>query len=201
VRMKKNIVVIGLLLTLTLSLTACLFPQAFKASVNINNNGSFTFAYDGILTFVISRAEKVQSGKLSPRTEKGLKELGQKLAEDPAFKKVEYQGDSNFLVSYSKKGALDKPFYFVGKDIRLFSILPKPGGLVEIKGIKLSKKDISKLEALNLKLDGELTIKTDGEVIEQNATSTPSLFGMWGGYQWKITSLEDAQPKMLIKLK
>jgi len=189
------------LLTLSLSLTACLFPQAFKASVNINNNGSFTFAYDGILTFVISRAEKVQSGKLSPRTEKGLKELGQKLAEDPAFKKVEYQGDSNFLVSYSKKGALDKPFYFVGKDIRLFSILPKPGGLVEIKGIKLSKKDISKLEALNLKLDGELTIKTDGEVIEQNATSTPSLFGMWGGYQWKITSLEDAQPKMLIKLK
>ncbi len=199
-RSKKNIFATGLLLVMSLTLASCLFPEAFKASVTINKNGSFSFAYDGILTFVISRAEKVQQGKLSPRTEKGLKELEQKFAKDEGFKQVKYLGDSRFRVSYRKEGKLDKPFYFVGKDVQLFSIQPKSGGLVEIKGISLSKKDIGQLKALNLEIDGELTIKTDGEVVEQNATSTPSLFGLLGGYQWKITSLEDAQPRMLIKI-
>ncbi len=197
---KNKILAISALLCLTLLLSSCLFPESFKSSVEIKRNGDFSFSYDGTLTFLIARVEEVQSGTLSPETRQALKVLEKKMSQDKAFKKVEYLGHSKYRVIYRKEGKLDKPFYFVGSDVKLFSIIPKPGGLVEIKGIGLGKKDINELKELKLKIDGELNVKTDGEVIEQNATSTPSLFGLWGGYQWKITSLNAAQPKMLIKI-
>jgi hypothetical protein len=198
---KNYFLMVLLVLLMPLILASCLFPEEFKASVDINKNGSFSFTYDGILTFVVGRAAEVQGGKLSPKMERDLKKLQQELAKDKAFKKVEYLGHSKFHVLFKKEGSLDKPFYITDKDTKIFSIIPGPGGLIEVKGMKLSKKDIRQLEALDLQIDGELTVKTDAEVIEQNAGSTPGLFGLWGGYHWKITSINVPQPRILIKIK
>lgn len=188
-------------LLLPLMLSSCLFPEEFQSKVEINKNGTFTFEYDGVLTFVLGKAEEVKKGKLSPNANKEIEKLESKLRKDEGFKKVEYLGHSKFRVYYEKEGALSAPFYFVGESVRLFSITQKEKGLIELQGTKLSEKDIRQLEPLGLKIDGELTVKTDGEVVEQNANSSPSLFGLMGGYEWKITSIHEPRPRILIDIK
>ncbi len=200
-RFIQHILAVSLLLLLSLTLSSCMFPEEFESEVTINQDGTFVFAYDGVLTFVIARAEEVKKGGLSPQAEKKIKELEEEIKKDAGFKKVDYIGHSQFKVLYQKEGSLDKPFYFVSREIDLFTITPKDGGLVELKGMALREKDIRELESINLTIDGELTVNTDGEVIEHNANSTPSLFGLMGGYSWEIKSLSDPQPSIIIKIK
>ena len=52
-----------------------------------------------------------------------------------------------------------------------------------------------------LTIDGELKLSTNGKVIEHNASSTPNLFGLVGGYVGEIKSIDDPQPKILIDIK
>lgn len=96
---------------------------------------------------------------------------------------------------------MDVPFYFVGKETEIFSIIQKKSGLVEVLGTDIGDKIRDELEALNFTIDGELTVKTDGEVVDHNADSTPGFFGLVGGYGWKIKSINDPQPIILIKVR
>jgi len=45
-----------------------------------------------------------------------------------------------------------------------------------------------------------LNVSTDAEVIEHNAQSEPWFFGLIGGYEWHVTSPDDPQPYILLKL-
>ena len=191
----------GVIFLLPFILTACLFPEEFESDVEINRDGTFYFTYEGTLAFVPGVMEEYRRGKLSPKANEEMKGLEEELKKDGAFKKVEYVGHSRYEVRYEKTGSLDKPFYFLGNDMKLFSIIPKGDGVIEVKGVALGEKDISRLEALGLGIDGELTVETDGKVLEHNADSTPSLFGLVGGYEWEIESLEKPQPRILISIK
>jgi len=122
--LKRTIALIAILL-MPLVLSSCLFPEEFESEVEIRKNGTFSFSYDGILTFVLGKAEEVKKGTLSPKANKEIEKLEKKLREDKGFKKVKYIGHSKFKVLYQKEGSLDTPFYFVGKDVKLFSIIPK----------------------------------------------------------------------------
>ena len=189
------------ILLLPFVLAGCLFPEEFESEVEVNKDGTFSFSYDGILVFVPGVLEEYRRGKLSPQANDDIKSLEKDLKKDSAFKDVEYIGHSRFKVEYEKEGVLEGPFYFPGSDAKIFSILPKDGGIVEVGVMNLSDKDIARLEELDLNIDGELTVETDGEVMEHNADSTPSLFGLIGGYEWEIDSLKDSSPRMVISIK
>lgn len=190
-----------LALVLPIALSACFFPEDFKSTVEIKKDGTFNIIYEGELTFIPGRAEEIKKGTLSAKSNEEIEELKNTLSKDKGFKHIKYIGHSKFRVLYEKEGALDKPFYFVGKSLRLFSIIPKGEGLIEVQGTELRKKDIHMLTSMKIAINGELTVKTDGEVISHNADSTPSFLGLKSGYSWKITSLTDPQPKILIKIK
>jgi len=49
-------------------------------------------------------------------------------------------------------------------------------------------------------LDWRIYVDTDAEVIEHNAQSEPWFFGLFGGYEWHVTSPDDPQPYILIRL-
>ena len=173
-------------------LSSCFFPEEFESEVEIRKNGTFRFSYDGTLIFVPGRADDI--------ADKEIRELEHDLKKDKGFKEIEYMGHSKFKVIYEKEGSLDTPFYFVGRRLDLFAIYPKGGGLIEVRGVDLNERQIRELEELKLSIDGELTVKTDGKVIEHNANSTPSLFGLVGGYGWEIKSLHEPQPRILISI-
>jgi len=185
---------------MSMFISSCMFPEEFKSEVNINKDGTFTFEYKGTLTFVMGRAEEVESGKLT-LDDSDIEDLKNELAEDKGFESIEYIGHSKFKVKYNKNGKLTEPFNFIDESIKIFSIAPKDDGVIEVKGIKLNKSDIKKLKKIKLTIDGELKLSTNGKVIEHNASSTPSLFGLIGGYVWVVKSLDDPQPKILIDIK
>ena len=75
-----------------------------------------------------------------------IEKLKNELAKDKGFERIEYIGHSKFKVKYNKNGKLTEPFNFIDRGIKIFSIAPKEDGIIEVKGIKLSKGDIKKLK-------------------------------------------------------
>jgi hypothetical protein len=49
-------------------------------------------------------------------------------------------------------------------------------------------------------INGVLKVKTNGKVKSHNANSTPSIFSLVGSYTWKISSLRDPVPNIVIEL-
>ncbi|HDO25048.1 MAG TPA: hypothetical protein ENG95_00200 [Nitrospirae bacterium] len=190
------------LLLVTVFVSSCLFPEKFEAKININKNGTYSFVYDGILTYVLAKAAEVEQGKLSKKDEREIrKELEKEFLKDPNFKKVKYIGHGQFKVLYKREGTLNSPMYFLSSDMNIISIIPLRDGKVEIKGMKLNRKDIRQLKELKMKIDGKLKVTTNAKVIKHNAKSTPKLFGLLGSYIWQIKSITDPAPYMLIQLR
>jgi len=71
-----------------------------------------------------------------------------------------------------------------------------------IASTKLDDKSKKDLSQLGIHIDGTLEVKLpkNVEILSQNATSTPSFFGMFGSYGWKIGGL-DQRPVMKIRIK
>ena len=196
----KRVLALIAVVLMPFTLSACFFPEEFICEVEISRNGTFTFSYDGVLTSVLGRADELKNGGLSPNANRQIAGLKKLLQKDDGFKHVKYLGNSKFEVLYKKEGSLDVPFYFIGESVKIFSIIQKKSGLVEVIGRNIVD-DVRKLEALKFTIDGELTVKTDGEVVDHNADSTPRFLGLVGGYGWKIKSINDPQPIILIKVR
>jgi hypothetical protein len=51
-------------------------------------------------------------------------------------------------------------------------------------------------------MDGklEVVLPRNAEIISNNSTSSPSFFGLLGGYSWKIGAISD-KPVMKVRLK
>lgn len=203
---KKSWAIIFILaLALSTIISGCFFPEEFNSKIAINKDGSFDFIFDGILTFVPAKAEEVKSGRLSAKLEKDLKGLEKELSEDPRYTKVKYIGHAQYKVTFKDRGRLDKPYhYFEKSDVQsnpiLISILPQQNKQVKVTGIKLDENTMAQLRPLNMKVNGELNIKTNGKVIKHNAKSSPSIFGLFGTYNWKIQSINDPMPYITIQL-
>lgn len=180
--------------------SSCLFPEKFEAIISLNKNGKYSFVYDGVLTYVLAKAAEVEQGKLSPKDEREIKKLEQEFLKDPNFKKVNYIGHGQFKVLYKREGTLNSPMYFLSHETDIVSVTPIKDKKVEIKGMKLTKKDIEQLQALNMKVDGRLTVTTNAKLLKHNANSVPWLFGLLGAYKWQIKSLNDPAPYMLLQL-
>jgi hypothetical protein len=186
------------------ALSSCLFPEEFEVQIRINKDGTFTFTYEGILTFVLAKAEEVKKGKLSAKIENDLRKLEEEFKRDPRYKKVDYVGHAQYRVVFKDSGTLKNPYYFFEKsEVQtnpiLISIIPKGGNMVEITGYRLDENIHKQLKALNMRLKGTLKVTTDGNVKQHNAKSTPSFFGFVGSYSWEIKSLEDPAPRMVIQ--
>src|SRR3989344_6140410 len=96
-------------------LSSCFIPENFKAHVALHKDGTYTFTYEGILTYATARAAYVKR-QLSAKDEAEIKKLEKEFAKDSSFKKVAYLGAGQFKVAYDKKGKITAPFYFMGKD-------------------------------------------------------------------------------------
>lgn len=174
-------------------LNSCVIPEKYNVNIKIETNEKFTFNYDGILTLIPARMDELKKGKLSKKANKKIENTIKKMKQDKAFKSIVHIGHGKLKVLYEKKGNLDKPFYFMGKKMKLFSI-KRNKKIIEFLGLKLKMKDIKSLSKLHLEIDGNILIQTAGVVLEHNANEVSN-----NQYIWKIKSISDNQPKILIK--
>ena len=197
---RKILFIVLTMVFLTCFISSCFFPEEFAAKITINKDGTYSLVYDGILTFVPAKAAEIQQGKLTSADEREIKKGEQEMLKDPKFKNVKYIGHGQFKVFYKDEGTLNTSIYFINQDQNIVSIVPTNDRKVQIRGMKLDRNDIEQLQKLEMKIDGQLEVTTDAKVIEHNARSAPSFFGLFGSYKWQIKSVNDPAPYMLIQL-
>jgi len=187
------------LLLLSLSLTGCWIPEKFTSRVVINNNGSYTFSYDGILTFWLALAA-AKEGALSSQDEAAFKKEEEKIRKEPGFKKVSYISNGRYKVLVEREHKPGEQTHFISRMQRIFSVVPKQDGTIEVSGFKLSEKDLAELKKIGAKVDGHLKVSVgrNVDVIKHNATSTPKFFGLFGDYEWHIKS-PDVVPFIIVR--
>jgi len=180
---------VSFVILIAATLSACWIPEKFDAKVVVNNDGSYTFSYDGTLTFALALAA-AQKGELSAEDEAKFKQEAAKIAHEPGFKKVDYLGKGRYKVLVEKNGKAGEPYDFLSN---LFVILPQKDGVISVSATRPDKKAIQELNSIGAKIDGTLTVSvgSGAEVIKQNAQGQPSMFGLFGGYKWKIKSADE----------
>ena len=192
----KIIHAIGALLTCSL-LTACLIPEKFTAKIAVNPDASYTVNFNGIMAHVLVFAQKVKGGKLSDKDEQALKAEADKLSKSPDFKKAIYKGDGRYEIEIVSNKLAGQPYR-----MDTFRVETDKEGIMTISAIEVKEKDMKAFSDLGIKMDGELEVSLpkNAEIISHNAMSTPSFFGLMGGYSWKIGSI-NARPMMKVKIK
>lgn len=196
--MKKSVLASSLYLSVAVLLTACFIPEKFNAFVEVAPDASYDYRYSGTAVFALAAAEIKQTGALSPKIDEDLKAQAKAMTKDKSFRSAKYIGSGRYeLVIEGKK----KP----GESLSLLEILSvqkDKDGIITISSPELKDKKLSEIASLGIKIDGTLDIKLpkNVEIISQNATSTPSFFGMFGAYSWKIGKA-DQRPIMKFRLK
>jgi hypothetical protein len=184
---------------LLLALTGCWIPENFDTRVTINKDGSYTFTYDGTLTYAMALAA-AQKGALSTKDEAELQKEGEKLRREPGFKKVDYQGKGRYKVLFEKAVNRGEPFYFLSQELKFFAVLPQADRTVTITAVRPSQDAIQQLNSIGAKIEGTLSVSIASgvQVVRHNAESEPMFFGLFGAYKWQIKS-PNADPMMVVK--
>ena len=124
-----------------------------------------------------------------------------------AAKEVKYFKNGVFKVNWEKSGDLFRSplVTFVRRNSVLFSIsYLKDSGQVTMRGTMVKKNDAKRLTEMGLGIDGELRVKTDGRVVDHNATKkTKDPESNQTIYIWKATlkSLFETAPKLVMVLR
>lgn len=189
----------SILLLASIILLGCWIPEDFEANVTVEKDGAYKFTYDGTLTFALALAA-AQKGELGAKDEAAFKQEAAKMQKEPGFKKVEYLGKGRYKVLVEKIGKAGEPYYFISKDLKIFSILSEKDGSVSISAIRPDKSAIQQLTSLGAKINGTLTVSVASgvKVIKHNAQSQPTAFGLIGGYKWQIKT-PDENPFIVLK--
>ncbi len=193
-KMNKSAVMLVGLFALV-SLTGCLVPEKFSASVKVKPDGSYTYKYDGTAVHVMAAAAIQKQGSLSAKDEAGLKQEAQKAANSPGVQKIRYAGGGRYEISIDQEL---KPGQQASA-LKVFSVVNGKDGVYTIAPPNMKPKDRDQLKALNIKVNGkaEVFLPENAKVINHNASSTPGLFSK--AYTWKIGSM-DEQPSIRFTL-
>lgn len=185
-------------LACTALLSGCLVPERFSAKIDVQPDASYTFQYSGTAVHALAAAQIKKTGSLSEKDQNGLKMEAEKLSKRPDVRRTEYKGDGRYeLEMESKKKA--------GESLRMldiFTVSTDKDGIMTITSNEIKDKEKRDLEQIGIKIDGTLEVRLpkNAEIISQNATSTPTFFGMFGTYSWKIGRV-DQRPVLKVKLK
>lgn len=186
-------------LILIVIVEGCWIPEKFTARIVVHEDGSYTYTYDGILTFALALAA-AKEGKLTPKDEAVLKKEEEAIRREPGFKKVSYSGNGRYDVFVERTCKAGEPTFFVSRETMIFSIVPKQDGTIEISSFKLTEKDLIQLRNIGATVNGYLKVSVDKgvEVVKHNVSSTPKFFGLFGDYEWHIKS-PDAAPYIYVR--
>ncbi len=189
----RTILMIGMAVSM-LFLSACFLPENFEATITVKHDGSYTFKYDGNLVFAMALSA-IKEGKFSKKDEESLKDQEKELLKSPGFKKAKYIGNARYKVLVEQSGKAGEDYYFISKDMSIFSIKGQADGTLEIKAFQMSAKDLEGLKAIDFTIAGTLSVLLDKgvKVIEQNADKAST-----GVYQWRINNPETA-PRIIVK--
>ena len=195
----------GLYLLLTMAclgilFSACLFfADKYNVTVTISPTGDYSFVFEGTIASLSAREAEAIPGK-KPLNEETYKSMEEEMRKDPSFKEVRYLGKGRYQIRYERTGNAKTAFNFLDQDTLTFSILTTGPKTAVFRGMVIKPDELKFLQQIKMPVEGVIVVKTKGKVIQHNAQSTPSFFGLFGGYRWEIKSLADPTPQITIQL-
>jgi hypothetical protein len=179
-------------------LAGCLVPEKFAAKAGFQPDGSYTVSYVGTAVHGLAAMQLAKTGKLTAKDEAGLQGEVAKMQRNPDVRSVSYKGNGRYDLTLEAKRNKGQSLDL----LNIAKVQTAKDGVVTISSAELNEKSRKELAQMGIKIDGTLdvTIPKNAEVISHNATGTPTFFGMFGTYSWKIGSL-DQRPMMKFRLK
>ncbi len=183
-------------LTCVVLLSSCFVPERFSAKIIVEPDTSYTFWYSGTVVNPLV-AEEIKKGN-SLSKEKQILLMGDAggLLKDPDIKQATYKGDGRYELEIEAKRKPGKPLHM----FNLFTVSTGKDGVMTIASSKINANDLRELNKIGIQIDGSLEVKLpkNAEIISHNATSTPMVFGLFGGYSWKIKQ-PDQRPILKVR--
>lgn len=189
-------------LALAAAVGGCYLPVRFDSEIEINRYGAYSLIFDGYMAKV-ELFDGLRAGRITPAEETRQVELIRTdLRRDSATKEFSYVRQGIFKLNWRKSGDLfrTKMISFVRRNENMLSIrYVKTTGQIILEGTSISADQARQLLAIGLNMEGEVRVITDAEVASHNATQVRE--GPKRTYVWKITSVADPSPRLVISVR
>ncbi len=181
---------------------ACYVPDDFSGDVTIDNNGNFILDYSGILTWTPYYAQMKQGTLSGKDLQNKISSIKADLARDSNFSEIESIGNAQFKVKYHREGLI-KPnslISFVRRDSLIMKISTDKNGITTFAGRWLTPQKAKQLEEAGLKVQGVFRVKTNAEVISNNANKVTNLNDGFKLFYWNVDGLSNPPPSLVLRL-
>ena len=201
--MKTKLVPKALVLAafLVVTLGGCYLPVRFDMEVEVTRGGFYDIIFDGYLARV-PLYDGIQKGKIKPEEElKKVAIILTDLKHDTAVKQVSYIRQGHFKVHWEKKGDLlrAKMVTFVRRNEKILELkYVKTTGLITVSGKGIKQGDAKMLAEMGLNVEGQLRVITDARVLQHNAQSVKDRPPGKKMYIWKIKSIFERAPNLVL---
>ena len=186
-------------------LGGCYFPGSFDAEIELSRNGLYKMSFDGYIV-ELNHYNDLRQKKIVPGDKRDKERIATVLRDfkrDGATKLAEYFQQGAYHVQWSKGGDIIRlrQIAFFRRNENMFSItFDKDKLTMTVRGKYIRKVDQKRLEDIGLNMQGVLRIKTDAPVVSHTATKVTKQ-GPITIYGWRINSMKDPSPKMVVLLR
>ena len=191
--MLKSIATLLLILT---AISGCYFPSDFTADLQIDRQGRYRFTYIGKLTDV-SMAQQLGLGRLQGLGIQRRVAIAERdMRRDSAFKKIQYEENGRFDISYQREGYIinERSFDFVRLNSRFLTLkYNKNAGDITMIGGKPNKSQATQLEEAGLEFNGVLRVWTNAQPTKHNSKNVKPQ-GKLVVYTWDIKNVRQKVP-------
>jgi hypothetical protein len=184
------------------ALAGCFLPHEFDAEIVIDRKGAYGIAFEGELNSVPLQYALVQ-GELNDRDERERR-IRDTLAdlENSGLSDVRHLGRARFSARYDREGhlGLERTVYFVRRNAKILTVeYNYEVEEITVRGATLRTDQKKLLGELGLTMKGQLRVRTDAKVIQQNADRVVQE-GLSQTYIWFIENIYGPAPKLVIKV-
>jgi hypothetical protein len=187
---------IATLLLILAAISGCYFPSDFTADLQIDRQGRYRFTYIGKLTDV-SMAQQLGLGRLQGLGIQKRVEIAERdMRRDSAFKKIQYENNGRFDISYQREGYIinERSLDFVRLNSRFLTLkYNKNTGDITMIGGKPNKSHATQLEEAGLEFNGVLRVWTNARPTKHNSKDVKPQ-GKLVVYTWDIKNVRQKVP-------
>ena len=196
---------LSLLAGLTLALSACYFPASFDAEIELSRTGLYKISFDGYIVELNHYRdfieEKIKAGDAKDKERQKIV-LGD-FNRNRGTINAEYFGKGAYKLKWTQGGDIvgSGQVTFFRRNEDMFTIVyDKDKGTMSVRGKFIRTVDRPRLTNMGLSMKGVLRIKTDAQVLNHNAQKVTDQ-GAIKIYGWRINSVNDPTPKMVLALR